>query len=134
MKQPKRWLLRIGLVGLAILILIILATTLVPYEAKSETDNTPQASTATVTAYSELDSCHYPGCPMASGKKAYIGAVACPRHIKLGTTVIISGLPFTCEDRTAKRYDGRYDIFMGYGKQAHTNAIIFGKRTLTIEL
>lgn len=125
MTKPKRWLLRIGLVGLALLILIILSLALVPYEA--------QAKTATVTAYSELDSCHYPGCPMASGKKAYIGAVACPRHIKLGTTVIISGLPFTCEDRTAKRYDGRYDIFMGYGKQAHTNAIIFGKRTLTIE-
>lgn len=128
MKQPKRWLLRIGLVGLALLILIILSLALVPYEAKAKT------ITATVTAYSELDSCHYPGCPMASGKKAYIGAAACPRHIKLGTKVIISGLPFTCEDRTAKRYDGRYDIFMGYGKQAHTNAIIFGKRTLTIEL
>lgn len=85
MTKPKRWLLRIGLVGLALLILIILSLALVPYEA--------QAKTATVTAYSELDSCHYPGCPMASGKKAYIGAVACPRHIKLGTTVIISGLP-----------------------------------------
>lgn len=35
MKKPKRWLLRIGLVGLALLILIILALALVPYEAKA---------------------------------------------------------------------------------------------------
>lgn len=35
MKQPKRWLLRIGLVGLAIIILTIIAAALVPYEAQA---------------------------------------------------------------------------------------------------
>lgn len=37
-------------------------------------------------------------------------AVACPRRIKLGTTVEIRGTTYVCEDRLAKKYDTRFDI------------------------
>lgn len=37
-------------------------------------------------------------------------AVACPRHIKFGTTVEIRGTTYVCEDRLAKKYDTRFDI------------------------
>lgn len=88
---------------------------------------------AKVTAYSEVDSCHYPNCTMASNKRAYVGAIACPRSIKLGTKVNIEGLgDYTCEDRTAEKYDGRFDIFMGYKEEAHIKALAFGKQTKKI--
>jgi len=88
--------------------------------------------TTEVTAYSEFDSCHYENCAMASGKRAYIGAVACPRHIELATRVMIDGKTYTCEDRTAKRYDGRYDIFMGYGRESYDKAINYGIKTTNV--
>ena len=37
-------------------------------------------------------------------------AVACPRHISLGTVVEIRGTTYVCEDRLAKKYDSRFDI------------------------
>lgn len=36
--------------------------------------------------------------------------VACPRSLPLGTVVEISGKPYLCEDRTARKFDGRFDI------------------------
>jgi len=88
-----------------------------------------------VTAYSEYDSCHTgESCLMASGKKAYVGAVACPRNIELGTKVLISGTEYTCEDRTSLTYDGRYDIFMGFGDEGYNKAIAWGNRKLQITI
>jgi hypothetical protein len=37
-------------------------------------------------------------------------AVACPRHIELGTVVEIRGTTYICEDRLAKKYNTRFDI------------------------
>ncbi len=37
-------------------------------------------------------------------------AVACPRRIRLGTTVEIRGTTYVCKDRLAKKYDTRFDI------------------------
>src|SRR6266849_10008658 len=37
-------------------------------------------------------------------------AVACPRHIGLGTAVEIRGTTYVCEDRLAKKFDSRFDI------------------------
>lgn len=37
-------------------------------------------------------------------------AVACPRHISLGTRLVIRGISYVCEDRLAKKYDSRFDI------------------------
>ena len=89
----------------------------------------------TVTAYSELDSCHTgPDCLMANGKRAEVGYVACPRSLALGTIVELQGISYECGDRTAKRYDGRYDVFMGYGVEAHTKALAFGKRSVEVSI
>jgi 3D (Asp-Asp-Asp) domain-containing protein len=88
--------------------------------------------TATVTSYSSVESCHYPGCTMASGKPAYIGAAACPRRLPLGTQIQIHGRTYICEDRTARRFDGRFDIFAGYGAAAHQEALNFGKQLLAV--
>jgi 3D (Asp-Asp-Asp) domain-containing protein len=88
-----------------------------------------------VSAYSEFDSCHTgKSCKMKSGKKAYIGAVACPRNIKLGTKVKIFGKIYICEDRTAEWVDGRYDIFMGYGQESYDKAIQWGVKKTEVEL
>src|SRR6266478_392422 len=37
-------------------------------------------------------------------------AIACPQGIKLGTIVEIRGETYVCEDRTARKYNGRFDI------------------------
>lgn len=37
-------------------------------------------------------------------------AVACPRHIDLGTVIEIRGTTYICEDRLAPKYDHRFDI------------------------
>jgi len=90
---------------------------------------------AWVTAYSEIDSCHYAGCPMANGIKAQKGYAACPRNVKLGTKVWIEGFgELICGDRTAKWVDGRYDIFFGYGQGSYDKAIQFGKQKLEVKI
>jgi len=88
----------------------------------------PNALQSLTTAYSELDSCHYPNCIMASGKRAYIGSIACPRDLKLGTKVIIDHIKYTCEDRYNKNLSYRFDIFMGYGEESHQKAVQYGKK------
>jgi len=40
------------------------------------------------------------------------------------------GRKYKCDDRTAKRLDGRYDIFV----PSHKGALAFGKQKLTIFL
>ena len=95
--------------------------------------NVNKGEIKTITAYSELDSCHYANCVMASGKRAYVGAVACPRNIKLGTKIYIDGFgELICEDKTALKFNGRYDIFMGYGEEAYKKAIAFGIKKLLV--
>ena len=85
-----------------------------------------------VTMYTSWETCYKTDCIMASGKKAYIGAIACPRAISFNTKVVIEGKTYTCEDRTHIRFDGRYDIFNGYGKDKYNEAIKFGKKNLTV--
>lgn len=48
---------------------------------------------------------------MASGREVYLSAIACPRAIKLGTRVAIDGVQYVCEDRLARQYDARFDIW-----------------------
>jgi 3D (Asp-Asp-Asp) domain-containing protein len=56
--------------------------------------------------------------------------IAAPRSIPFGTKVVIEGRQYTVEDRTAKKYNGRWDIYTSSHKQAlkngikHTNVII----------
>lgn len=87
---------------------------------------------APITAYSSIDSCHYPNCIMANGQPAHKGSVACPRDIPLGTKIKIGDTIYTCKDRTAKYLNGRYDIFMGYGRNAHQKALEFGIQKMVV--
>lgn len=91
---------------------------------------------ATVSAYTGVETCKNTACIMANGKRAHVGAVACPRKLALGTVVTIEGLgDFICSDRTAKRYDGRYDVFMGYEQTDYQKALQFGiqKRLVVVK-
>ena len=89
-------------------------------EAKDE-----KPLTAIFTAYSAGDG-YTPSETMASGRKVYVGAIACPRRIALGTIIVVQGKKYTCEDRKAKRFDGEFDIYMA----TRSEALEFGRREL----
>jgi 3D (Asp-Asp-Asp) domain-containing protein len=67
----------------------------------------------------------------ANGRAPVAGlTVAAPRSIPLGTRVQIEGHWYRVDDRTNKRFDGRWDIYMTskakclqYGKQYHNVTI-----------
>lgn len=80
---------------------------------------------ATFTAYSAGDG-FTPSLIMASGKKVYVGAMACPRSLPIGTVIEVHGKKYTCEDRMAKRFDGNFDIYMATKEEA----LQFGKKEL----
>lgn len=100
------------------------------YKAESKTE----AFWADVTAYSEIDSCHFKDCLMSNGIPAKIGYIACPRNLIHGTIVEIDGLEYECGDRYNKDLSYRFDIFMGYGKESHEVAKVFGKQTLAVKI
>ena len=93
--------------------------------------------TMEISAYSEKDSCHYPtegGCLVASGKVAKVGMVATNLY-PFGTRLLIDGEVYIVEDRIAKRYGNtRIDIFVGYGDEAHENAIKWGIKKLEVKV
>ncbi len=67
--------------------------------------------------------------PMASGKKTYRGAIACPAWIDLGTKIEVEGIGiFVCEDRMAAeyRYRENFDILV----TDYDNAVEFGRQHL----
>lgn len=89
---------------------------------------------ADVTRYSEKDSCHYVDCLTAAGIPPTEQTIACPRKYPLYTSVRINGKDYICHDRTALRYDGRWDIWTGYGEGSYQEAIKFGKKSLAIQI
>lgn len=108
----------------------------IPYITKDgEKAPKMQSRAVEVSFYSAIDSCHTGStCLMANGAKAHIGAVACPRSIPLGTLVRLGGHQYSCEDRTARWVDGRFDIFMGYGEAAYKQALENGIQFLTLTI
>ena len=50
--------------------------------------------------------------------------IAAPRAIPLGSAITINSHTYTVEDRTAQRYDGRFDIYF----RSHAEAKRFGIR------
>ena len=63
--------------------------------------------------------CPSPRQPTASGAWPREGVtVAAPRWVAMGTRVMIDGRPYVVQDRTARRYDGRWDIFVTDHKRA----------------
>lgn len=58
--------------------------------------------------------------------------IAAPRSIPFGTRIYIPSIGWRIvEDRTARKYDGRIDIFMGRNLKA---AKAFGKQTLKVTI
>lgn len=104
------------------------------YHQRRITTQTPRVvgeKLATVTAYSKTETCPDRRCITASGTFATPGTtVACPRSIKLRTKVEIDGHVYTCLDRTAVKFDGRFDIFMN----SYQDAVDFGKQQLTVKI
>ena len=85
----------------------------------------------TVTAYCPCARCcGKANQPTASGKMPTAGVtVAGPRRVPFGTVVEIEGVGRrVVQDRLAKRFDNRWDVFM----PSHKAALIFGTRELKI--
>ena len=76
----------------------------------------PYVLCADITFYTPWETC--PGgeaslCTNAAGKRPTEGiSIACPRRYRLGTKIRAFGGDFICDDRTALKYDGRFDIFI----------------------
>lgn len=92
------------------------------------------AKVYTVTGYCACKRCtgQWSGGPTASGKMPVEGVtVAGPRRIPFGTKIEIAGVGFrVIEDRLAKRYDNRFDIFF----KSHQDALNFGIRRLKVKI
>lgn len=90
---------------------------------------------ANITHYTKQSSCHYPkngGCLTANGSIATAGiTAACPRKYKFGTRIKIDGKIYECQDRLAKRYDSRFDIFTA---ESLKEAFKWGKQLKHVEI
>ncbi len=74
---------------------------------------------AIVTAYVAT------GNPCADGQMPQVGITcAVPRSLPLGWRVIIEGHEYIGQDRTAKKFDGRFDLFFA----SRAEAIKFGRQ------
>lgn len=81
--------------------------------------------TAVVTAYVAT------GQPCADCKWPKVGTtVALPRRFPLGSVVVIDGHKYQGDDRTARRYDGRFDLFVS---SRHT-ALQWGKQVKIVTI
>jgi len=67
---------------------------------------------------------------MASGKKVYRGAMACPRWLEFGTLVGVDDELYVCEDRLHPDYEGRFDILMWNSEEA----LEWGVKQLKVEI
>ena len=88
---------------------------------------------AVVTAYCACTKCCGPKASgiTAAGTKPVAGrTVAGPRNYPLSSIARIGGKAYTIEDRTAKRFDGRFDIFF----RTHREALEFGIQTQRVQV
>ena len=94
----------------------------------------PDPVYADITMYTALETCIPSECTMANMERPVVDrSVACPREIPFGTMIYIEDVGLRlCEDRTALRYNGRYDLFGGYTEQDYEDAINFGKQNKLI--
>jgi 3D (Asp-Asp-Asp) domain-containing protein len=83
---------------------------------------------AIITAYCACRLCCGPDAAgiTACGARPVQGiTVAAPRSVPFGTRIWIAGVGWrTAQDRTARRYDGRYDVYFA----RHADALNFGIR------
>jgi len=70
-------------------------------------------------------------CINAMGKQPEAGrSIACPRRIAKTAIALIGGNAFTCDDRLARKYDNRFDIYKDTLKEAKA----YGKQIRTVEV
>lgn len=84
--------------------------------------------TAIITAYCACKVCCGPnakGINATGNKPIENHSIAASRSISFGSKIRIGGKEYTVDDRLAKRYDGRFDIYM----RDHREAKKFGIRT-----
>ncbi len=83
------------------------------------------------TAFSDTVTAYCDGTVTAAGTRPRAGiTIAGPRRIPLGTWVEIGGHRYRVEDRTHKRFDGRWDIYMTDRQEA----LKFGKQELKVKV
>jgi 3D (Asp-Asp-Asp) domain-containing protein len=99
-------------VGKTILLLLLLATQALAGEV--------------ISAYCHCKKCCGAALGItADGSRVRPGIIAAPRNVPFGTRVVVEGVgAFVVRDRTALRYDGRWDIYM----PTHWSAVQFGKK------
>ena len=96
----------------------------------SSIDWTKYGKEAVVTMYSPRETCSGK-CINARGKSPETHrSIACPRKLPFGTRVIINDEKYTCDDRTNKRFDGRFDIFT----DSYEEALSWGKRRVIVTI
>lgn len=89
--------------------------------------------TAVLTAYCACRTCcgpHATGLTAAGTRPIEGRTVALPRRLPLGSRVVIGGHTYVGEDRTARRFDGRIDVFFA----DHQAARRFGIRTNNVTI
>lgn len=88
--------------------------------------------TVTVTSYCACKICCGENAKgiTASGKRVKTGMIAASRSIPFGTRIRIEGKIYTVEDRLAKRYDDRIDVYY----ESHEEAKKFGKKVIQVEI
>ena len=84
-----------------------------------------------VTAYNPVEEqCGANPEIMASGKRVYRGAMACPRWLEFGTLIGVDDELYVCEDRLHPDYEGRFDILMWNSEEA----LEWGVKQLKVEI
>lgn len=69
----------------------------------------------------------------ASGKRVFVGMIACPKKYQFGTKIKVDGMgEYVCEDRMNERYREKenFDIFF----PTKSEAFAFGRRTLEFQV
>ena len=92
------------------------------------------ASAETITAYCACAKCcgkNAKGITAAGTRPIEGRTIAASRNIPLGTRIRIEGIGWrVVEDRTARRFDGRVDIYF----RSHDEALKFGKQQRIIRI
>ncbi len=100
----------------------------------NSTNERSKTITATVTAYNTVEAqTDSTPCIAASGDNicGRQDVAACPRDIPLHTRITVDGRDYYCLDRTARKYDGRFDL--SFDKDIR-GALEFGKRSLEVTI
>ena len=92
------------------------------------------ANAETITAYCACAKCcgkNAKGITAAGTRPVEGRTVAAARSIPLGTRIHIEGIGWrVVEDRTARRFDGRVDIYF----RSHAEALKFGKQNRAVNI